>query len=213
MSHTEPSPVRRSDLRCPMGLAIPTDRMIPGRNYRMSYIRGGQTSTVEGRFVGREVTGHGDDVVLALESNRLYIPISTTSSSRPLSLSLMIIGGSPQSPATDRTEKKTPRRLRRIQTTVTEGDRGRSGVWRVPIKAPMRLAPLHLDRSPIPSQIRRPDVSYFEGIVDGLELEPLGSVRRALDVEGRLRRASLGRLRPGRSTPGARRGGRQPSRL
>lgn len=60
-----------------MGLAIPPDRVNPGRTYQVSYVRGGQTTTVEGRFVGREVTRHGEDIVLAVESNRLYIPIST----------------------------------------------------------------------------------------------------------------------------------------
>lgn len=60
-----------------MGSGIPVSRMVPGRIYRVSYARGGRSTTVKGSYIGREVTAHGDDLVLAPMATRIHIPLSS----------------------------------------------------------------------------------------------------------------------------------------
>lgn len=57
-----------------MGTDTPPSRMIPGQHYRVSYVRGPQTTAVEGRYIGREKTASGDHLVLAPTTTRLRIP-------------------------------------------------------------------------------------------------------------------------------------------
>lgn len=58
-----------------MGESIPPGRMIPGQSYRVSYARGPQVTTIEGRYLGREVTSHGDELVVRSEAV-IHIPLS-----------------------------------------------------------------------------------------------------------------------------------------
>lgn len=64
-------------LQCHMGSEISVSRMVPGGFYRVSYTRGGRSTTVEGRYIGREVTARGDDLVLATMATRIHIPLSS----------------------------------------------------------------------------------------------------------------------------------------
>lgn len=47
-----------------MADTIHPGRMIPGRYYRVSYSNGPEVTTVEGHFLGREVTNQGDELVV-----------------------------------------------------------------------------------------------------------------------------------------------------
>lgn len=67
----------RAHLQCHMGSDVAPDRMVPGRFYRVSYTRGDRSTTVTGRYIGREVTARGDDLVLAPMGTRIHIPLSS----------------------------------------------------------------------------------------------------------------------------------------
>ncbi len=59
-----------------MGTDVPPSRMTPGNHYRVSYARGPKTTTVQGRYIGREVTAGGDQLVLAPTTTRVHIPLA-----------------------------------------------------------------------------------------------------------------------------------------
>lgn len=66
-----------------MDETIPAGRMIPGRYYRVTYARGPQETTVEGRFMGREVTKDGDELVVRSET-AIHIPLSAVKRVEPV---------------------------------------------------------------------------------------------------------------------------------
>ena len=59
-----------------MDTDVPPSRMTPGSHYRVSYVRGPQIATVQGRYIGREVTAGGDQLVLAPTTTRVHIPLA-----------------------------------------------------------------------------------------------------------------------------------------
>ncbi len=66
-----------------MDETIPAGRMIPDRYYRVSYARGPRVTTVEGRFLGREVTNNGDELVVRSETV-IHIPLSAVKRVEPV---------------------------------------------------------------------------------------------------------------------------------
>lgn len=60
-----------------MGAGVPASRMFPGRFYRVTYRRDTRETTIQGRYEGREVTADGDQLVLKLQTSRIYVPLKS----------------------------------------------------------------------------------------------------------------------------------------